>query len=28
MTLLCADIGNSHTVVGLLRNGEVLDHWR
>jgi type III pantothenate kinase len=28
MTLLCADIGNSHTVIGLLRDGEVLDHWR
>ncbi len=26
--LLCADIGNSHTVVGLVENGEVLDHWR
>ena len=28
MTLLCADIGNSHTVLGLLRDGEVLAHWR
>jgi type III pantothenate kinase len=28
MTLLCADIGNSHTVLGLLREGDVLDHWR
>ncbi len=28
MTLLCADIGNSHTVLGLLRDGDVLDHWR
>ena len=28
MTLLCADIGNSHTVIGLLSDGEVLDHWR
>ena len=28
MTLLCADIGNSHTVLGLLRDGEVLDNWR
>jgi type III pantothenate kinase len=28
MTLLCADIGNSHTVVGLVSDGEVLDHWR
>ncbi|WP_310961452.1 type III pantothenate kinase [Nocardioides terrisoli] len=27
-TLLCADIGNSHTTLGLLRDGEVLDHWR
>jgi len=27
-TLLCADIGNSHTTLGLLRGGEVLDHWR
>ena len=26
--LLCADIGNSHTTLGLLRDGEVLDHWR
>jgi type III pantothenate kinase len=26
--LLCADIGNSHTTIGLLRDGEVLDHWR
>ena len=30
--LLCADIGNSHTVIGLLDDGagarEVLDHWR
>lgn len=28
MTLLCADIGNSHTTLGLLEDGEVLDHWR
>jgi type III pantothenate kinase len=28
MTLLCADIGNSHTVVGLVDDGDVLDHWR
>ena len=28
MTLLCADIGNSHTVLGLLADGVVLDHWR
>jgi type III pantothenate kinase len=28
MTLLCADIGNSHTVLGLVDEGEVLDHWR
>jgi len=28
MTLLCADIGNSHTTVGLLDDGEVVDHWR
>jgi type III pantothenate kinase len=28
MTLLCADIGNSHTVIGLLSEGQVLDHWR
>ncbi len=26
--LLCADIGNSHTVVGLLEDGDVVDHWR
>ena len=26
--LLCADIGNSHTTVGLLDEGSVLDHWR
>ena len=28
MTLLAADIGNSHTVLGLLHDGAVLDHWR
>ena len=28
MTLLCADIGNSHTVLGLVSEGTVLDHWR
>ena len=28
MTLLCADIGNSHTVLGLVDDGQVLDHWR
>lgn len=27
-TLLCADIGNSHTVVGVVSDGAVLDHWR
>jgi type III pantothenate kinase len=26
--LLCADIGNSHTVIGLLADGDVVDHWR
>jgi type III pantothenate kinase len=26
--LLCADIGNSHTTLGLLRDGDVVDHWR
>jgi len=26
--LLCADIGNSHTTVGLVSNGEVSSHWR
>ncbi len=26
--LLCADIGNSHTTIGLLVDGEVVDHWR
>jgi type III pantothenate kinase len=26
--LLCADVGNSHTTVGLLRSGEVVSHWR
>jgi type III pantothenate kinase len=28
MMLLCADIGNSHTTVGLVEDGDVLDHWR
>jgi type III pantothenate kinase len=27
-TLLCADIGNSHTTLGVIDNGVVLDHWR
>ena len=27
-TLLCADIGNSHTTLGVLADGSVLDHWR
>ena len=26
--LLCADIGNSHTTIGLLEDGDVVDHWR
>ncbi len=26
--LLCADIGNSHTVLGLVSAGDVVDHWR
>jgi type III pantothenate kinase len=26
--LLCADIGNSHTTIGLLEDGDVIDHWR
>lgn len=26
--MLCADIGNSHTTVGLIDDGSVLDHWR
>jgi len=26
--LLCADIGNTYTTVGLLAGGSVLDHWR
>jgi type III pantothenate kinase len=26
--LLCADVGNSHTTVGLLATGEVSSHWR
>ena len=28
MKLLCADIGNSHTTLGIVRAGTVLDHWR
>ena len=28
MPLLAADIGNSHTMLGLLDDGEVVDHWR
>ena len=28
MALLAADIGNSHTVLGLLDDGEVVAHWR
>ena len=28
MTLLAADIGNSHTVLGLMVDGEVAAHWR
>jgi type III pantothenate kinase len=28
VSLLCADIGNSHTTLGLLDDGEVTDHWR
>ncbi|HET8560197.1 MAG TPA: type III pantothenate kinase [Marmoricola sp.] len=28
MILLCADIGNSRTTLGLVDDGEVLDHWR
>ena len=27
-TLLCADIGNSHTTLGVVADGGVLDHWR
>jgi type III pantothenate kinase len=26
--LLCADIGNSHTTIGLVDDGDVVDHWR
>ncbi len=26
--LLCADIGNSHTTIGLVADGDVVDHWR
>src|ERR671916_216858 len=28
MTLLAADIGNAHTVLGMIRDGEVGSHWR
>jgi type III pantothenate kinase len=28
VTLLCADIGNSHTVLGLVSDGVVGAHWR
>lgn len=28
MNLLCADIGNSHTTLGVLDDGEVVEHWR
>lgn len=28
MTLLCVDIGNSHTVLGLLDDGQITKHWR
>lgn len=28
MPLLAADIGNSHTVLGMIEDGEVLAHWR
>jgi type III pantothenate kinase len=28
MTLLCADIGNSHTSLGILEDGGVTKHWR
>ena len=28
MILLCADIGNSHTTLGLVEDHAVLDHWR
>jgi type III pantothenate kinase len=28
VTLLCADIGNSHTVLGLVEDHDVVDHWR
>lgn len=28
MSLLCADIGNSHTTLGVVDEGTVLDHWR
>ncbi|QYJ03744.1 type III pantothenate kinase [Nocardioides panacisoli] len=28
MSLLAVDIGNAHTVIGLVRGGEVIAHWR
>jgi type III pantothenate kinase len=28
VSLLCADIGNSHTTLGVVDEGTVLDHWR
>ena len=28
MTLLCADIGNTYTTLGLVHAGTVLEHWR
>jgi type III pantothenate kinase len=28
MTLLCVDVGNSHTVLGLFEGAEITDHWR
>lgn len=28
MRLLCVDVGNSHTTIGLTEGDEVIDHWR
>ena len=28
MRLLCVDVGNSHTTIGLTEDEEVIDHWR
>jgi type III pantothenate kinase len=28
VTLLCADIGNSHTIIGLVRDSQVISDWR